>query len=239
MACQRPGPMRRPIHPHRGLHAGIWRCSDHHISWLGLAPDSEHQRTLCLLPVLYYRSIQLLTSDRELWNLRFGARMVGKRVLLQDSPFSRFINHEAQLPQQHTLPLVQSCLLVQELGVHMCVCVCVCVCAWEGETRGERAGAGSVLGEGPWMHSNTSSQWPSNSSCCPNSSFLPSLHVWRTYRQQVTISAMPMISSSPPPAAAITTVMSWYARGRKERDPLRDSNLAKNIHVNTVLMQVD
>lgn len=143
MACQRPGPMRRPIHPHRGLHAGIWRCSDHHISWLGLAPDSEHQRTLCLLPVLYYRSIQLLTSDRELWNLRFGARMVGKRVLLQDSPFSRFINHEAQLPQQHTLPLVQSCLLVQELGVHMCVRVCVClrgrdtwweswrrICAW-------------------------------------------------------------------------------------------------------------
>jgi len=30
-----------------------------------------------------------------------------------------------------------------------------------------------------------------------------------TYRQQVTISAMPMISRSPPPAAAITTVMSW------------------------------
>jgi len=50
--------------------------------------------------------------------------MVGKRVLLQDSPFSRFINHEAQLPQQHTLPLVQSCLLVQELGEHMCVCAC-------------------------------------------------------------------------------------------------------------------
>lgn len=30
------------------------------------------------------------------------------------------------------------------------------------------------------------------------------------FRQQVTISAMPMISRSPPPAAAITTVMSWY-----------------------------
>lgn len=62
-----------------------------------------------------------------------------------------------------------------------------------------------------------------------------------TYRQQVTISAMPMISRSPPPAAAITTVMSWYARDKKDIFSLRDSNAVISIHVNisTVLTQGD
>lgn len=62
-----------------------------------------------------------------------------------------------------------------------------------------------------------------------------------TYRQQVTISAMPMISRSPPPAAAITTVMSWYATDGKEKDSLRNSHVVvnSNVNVSTVLMQRD